>query len=67
MMIEALNQKGYNGFAVSIPSYKELLQIFMLAGPVFVTMMSKVFDVLLLILVPFSSLDELFILQTLNL
>nr|GMD08652.1 protein DETOXIFICATION 46, chloroplastic-like [Ipomoea batatas] len=42
MMIEALNQKGYNGFAVSIPSYKELQQIFVLAGPVFITMMSKV-------------------------
>nr|GMD07077.1 protein DETOXIFICATION 46, chloroplastic-like [Ipomoea batatas] len=41
MMIEALNQKGYNGFAVSIPSYKELQQIFVLAGPVFITMMSK--------------------------
>ncbi|CAH9107067.1 unnamed protein product [Cuscuta epithymum] len=42
MMIEALNQKGYNGFAVSIPSCEELLQLFILAGPVFVTMMSKV-------------------------
>ncbi|KAL2460086.1 MATE efflux family protein 4 [Abeliophyllum distichum] len=42
MMIEALNKKGYNGFAISIPSPEELLQIFMLAAPVFVTMMSKV-------------------------
>ncbi|KAI3446167.1 hypothetical protein Pfo_002832 [Paulownia fortunei] len=42
MMIEALNSKGYNGFAISIPSPDELLQIFMLAAPVFVTMVSKV-------------------------
>ncbi|KAK4477140.1 hypothetical protein RD792_016352 [Penstemon davidsonii] len=42
MMIEALNKKGYNGFAISIPSPDELLQIFKLSGPVFVTMMSKV-------------------------
>ncbi|KAL3814094.1 hypothetical protein ACJIZ3_015362 [Penstemon smallii] len=42
MMIEALNKKGYNGFAISIPSPDELLQIFELSGPVFVTMMSKV-------------------------
>ncbi|KAL0422812.1 UNVERIFIED_CONTAM: protein DETOXIFICATION 46, chloroplastic [Sesamum latifolium] len=42
MMIEALNSKGYNGFAISVPSPDELLQIFLLAAPVFVTMMSKV-------------------------
>ncbi|CAA2979921.1 DETOXIFICATION 46, chloroplastic-like [Olea europaea subsp. europaea] len=42
MMIEALNKKGYNGFSISIPSAEELLQIFTLAAPVFVTMMSKV-------------------------
>ncbi|KAL0356663.1 UNVERIFIED_CONTAM: protein DETOXIFICATION 46, chloroplastic [Sesamum calycinum] len=42
MMIEALNSKGYNGFAISVPSPNELLQIFLLAAPVFVTMMSKV-------------------------
>ncbi|KAJ8533688.1 hypothetical protein K7X08_007012 [Anisodus acutangulus] len=42
MMIEALNNKGYKGFAISIPSTDELLQIFMIAGPVFLTMMSKV-------------------------
>ncbi|XP_055807525.1 protein DETOXIFICATION 46, chloroplastic-like [Solanum dulcamara] len=42
MMIEALNNKGYKGFAISIPSADELLQIFMIAGPVFLTMMSKV-------------------------
>ncbi|KAK4724479.1 hypothetical protein R3W88_027258 [Solanum pinnatisectum] len=42
MMIEALNNKGYKGFAISVPSTDELLQIFMIAGPVFLTMMSKV-------------------------
>lgn len=43
-MIEALNKKGYNGFSISIPSAEELLQIFTLAAPVFVTMMSKACD-----------------------
>lgn len=42
MMVEALNSKGYNGFAISLPSPDELLEIFMLAAPVFLTMMSKV-------------------------
>ncbi|XP_060176146.1 LOW QUALITY PROTEIN: protein DETOXIFICATION 46, chloroplastic-like [Lycium barbarum] len=42
MMIQALNNKGYKGFAISVPSTDELLQIFMIAGPVFLTMMSKV-------------------------
>ncbi|KAL6963792.1 Protein DETOXIFICATION 46, chloroplastic [Sarracenia purpurea var. burkii] len=42
MMIEALNKKGYNAFSFSMPSPSELLQIFMIAAPVFVTMISKV-------------------------
>ncbi|XP_015892264.1 protein DETOXIFICATION 46, chloroplastic [Ziziphus jujuba] len=42
MMIDALNKKGYNAFAFSIPSPKELLTIVELAAPVFVTMISKV-------------------------
>ncbi|XP_059647624.1 protein DETOXIFICATION 46, chloroplastic isoform X2 [Cornus florida] len=42
MMVEALNKKGYNAFTISVPSASELLQIFMLSAPVFVTMMSKV-------------------------
>ncbi|KAK4740224.1 hypothetical protein R3W88_003921 [Solanum pinnatisectum] len=42
MMIAALSKKGYNGFALSIPSFDEVLQIFTLAAPVFLTMMSKV-------------------------
>ncbi|GFP85926.1 mate efflux family protein 4 chloroplastic [Phtheirospermum japonicum] len=42
MMVAALNKKGYNGFAISIPSPHEFLQIFMLAAPAFVAIMSKV-------------------------
>ncbi|KAL5563107.1 hypothetical protein UlMin_032854 [Ulmus minor] len=42
MMIEALNKKGYKGYAFSIPSPKEFLAVLGLAAPVFVTMMSKV-------------------------
>ncbi|CAI9103729.1 OLC1v1002267C1 [Oldenlandia corymbosa var. corymbosa] len=42
MMVEALNNKGYNGFSISIPSVTELTQIVTLAAPVFITMMSKV-------------------------
>ncbi|PIN04888.1 putative membrane protein, predicted efflux pump [Handroanthus impetiginosus] len=42
MMIWTLNQKGYNGFAISIPSPKEFLQIFMLAAPAFVAILSKI-------------------------
>ncbi|XP_034681249.1 protein DETOXIFICATION 46, chloroplastic [Vitis riparia] len=42
MMIEALNKKGYNAFAFSVPSLDEFVQILGLAAPVFVTMMSKV-------------------------
>ncbi|KAK1422923.1 hypothetical protein QVD17_18212 [Tagetes erecta] len=42
MMIEALKDKGYDGYAIAVPSANELLQIFQLAAPVFITMMSKV-------------------------
>ncbi|KAJ9132807.1 hypothetical protein P3X46_033640 [Hevea brasiliensis] len=42
MMIEALNKKGYNAYAFSVPTLNELLTIVGLAAPVFVTMMSKV-------------------------
>lgn len=42
MMIEALKDKGYNGYAIAVPSPTELLQIFKLAAPVFIMMMSKV-------------------------
>lgn len=41
-MIEALKKKGFNGYAIAIPSSKELLTVLGLAAPVFVTMMSKV-------------------------
>ncbi|KAJ8767182.1 hypothetical protein K2173_013579 [Erythroxylum novogranatense] len=49
MMIEALNKKGYNAFAFSVPTPKELLSIVWLAAPVFVTMMSKVAFYVLLV------------------
>ncbi|KAK7312303.1 hypothetical protein VNO77_36071 [Canavalia gladiata] len=42
MMMQTLNMKGYNAFAFSIPSGKELLTILELAAPVFMTLMSKV-------------------------
>ncbi|MFS7968691.1 hypothetical protein Hanom_Chr09g00800561 [Helianthus anomalus] len=42
MMIESLKDKGYNGYAIAVPSANELLQIFKLVAPVFMTMMSKV-------------------------
>ncbi|KAJ0812495.1 hypothetical protein HanPSC8_Chr17g0762641 [Helianthus annuus] len=42
MMIESLKDKGYIGYAIAVPSANELLQIFKLAAPVFVMMMSKV-------------------------
>ncbi|GKV21073.1 hypothetical protein SLEP1_g31094 [Rubroshorea leprosula] len=42
MMIDALNRKGYNAFAISIPSPNDLLTIFKLSAPVFIMMMSKV-------------------------
>ncbi|KAJ4962972.1 hypothetical protein NE237_022911 [Protea cynaroides] len=42
MMIGSLNKKGFNAFSLSIPSFKELVQILELAAPVFLTMTSKV-------------------------
>ncbi|XP_068639926.1 protein DETOXIFICATION 46, chloroplastic [Aristolochia californica] len=42
MMIGNLNQTGYNAFALGVPSSNELLQIFEIAAPVFLTMISKV-------------------------
>lgn len=41
-MIDALNSKGYNGFTISIPSITELKEIFTIAAPVFITIVSKV-------------------------
>jgi len=49
-MIQTLNMKGYNALAFSIPSGKELLTIFGLAAPVFMTMMSKVVSSVILVL-----------------
>ncbi|XP_076935392.1 uncharacterized protein LOC143602023 [Bidens hawaiensis] len=41
MMVEALKDKGYNGYVVAAPSANELVQIFKLVAPVFIMMMSK--------------------------
>ncbi|KAK9677806.1 hypothetical protein RND81_11G168800 [Saponaria officinalis] len=41
-MVDALNKKGYNGFSLTIPSLAELREIFEIAAPVFITMVSKV-------------------------
>ncbi|XP_076900728.1 protein DETOXIFICATION 46, chloroplastic-like isoform X2 [Bidens hawaiensis] len=41
MMVEALKDKGYNGYVVAAPSANELVQIFKLAAPVFIMMISK--------------------------
>ncbi|KAE9448281.1 hypothetical protein C3L33_19831, partial [Rhododendron williamsianum] len=42
MMIEALNNRGYNAFSIYAPSPSELKQIIILAAPVFLTISSKV-------------------------
>nr|KAJ0193127.1 hypothetical protein LSAT_V11C800450630 [Lactuca sativa] len=42
MMIEALKDKGYNGYIIVVPSPTKLFQIFKLTSPVFIMMMSKV-------------------------
>uniref|UniRef100_A0A2P2MUV5 Protein DETOXIFICATION n=1 Tax=Rhizophora mucronata TaxID=61149 RepID=A0A2P2MUV5_RHIMU len=42
MMIDSLNKKGYNAYALSVPSLSDLKTIFGIAAPVFVMMMSKV-------------------------
>lgn len=43
MMIGNLNRTGFSAYSVSIPSPNELLQIFEIAAPVFITMTSKVY------------------------
>jgi hypothetical protein len=42
MMIQTLNKRGYNAYALSIPSMKEFLTILGLAAPVYLTSISKV-------------------------
>ena len=42
MMMQNLNSRGFRAFSFTIPSTRELLQIFEIAAPVFVTMTSKV-------------------------
>ncbi|KAG0619294.1 hypothetical protein M758_4G129500 [Ceratodon purpureus] len=42
LMLKCLNDKGYNPLAISIPSWKDLTVMVTLAGPVLLTMLSKV-------------------------
>lgn len=42
LMLKSLNDKGYNPLAMSIPSLKDLTIMVNLAGPVLLTMLSKV-------------------------
>lgn len=42
MMMQNLKKAGFDAFSISIPSARDLVQIFELAAPVFVTMTSKV-------------------------
>lgn len=42
MMMQNLNKRGFRAFSFTIPSSSELLQIFEIAAPVFVTTTSKV-------------------------
>ncbi|TYH85526.1 hypothetical protein ES332_D02G273100v1 [Gossypium tomentosum] len=42
MMIDSLNKKGFNAFAISVPSLDDLRTIFTISAPVFITMMAKV-------------------------
>lgn len=48
-MVEALKDKGFNGYAIVVPTASELLLIFKLAAPVFIMMMSKVYMLHLLL------------------
>ncbi|KAJ8450926.1 hypothetical protein Cgig2_032551 [Carnegiea gigantea] len=41
-MVDALNSKGCNGFSFVVPSLTELKEIFSIAAPVFITIVSKV-------------------------
>uniref|UniRef100_A0A0D6QX61 Protein DETOXIFICATION n=1 Tax=Araucaria cunninghamii TaxID=56994 RepID=A0A0D6QX61_ARACU len=42
MMLRSVNKKGYNAFALSVPSSEDIIQIVELAAPVFITMITKV-------------------------
>ncbi|XP_011047537.1 PREDICTED: MATE efflux family protein 4, chloroplastic-like [Populus euphratica] len=42
MMINSLNKKGYNAYAMSVPSTDDLMIVFRLAAPAFIMMISKV-------------------------
>ncbi|KAH9326605.1 hypothetical protein KI387_006783, partial [Taxus chinensis] len=42
MMLGSVNKKGYDAFALSVPSSEDLTQIVQLAAPVFITMITRV-------------------------
>lgn len=42
MMMDSLNKKGYNAYAISVPSTDDLMIVFRLAAPAFIMMISKV-------------------------
>ncbi|EPS68689.1 hypothetical protein M569_06079, partial [Genlisea aurea] len=41
LMIRTLNEKGYNGFAISFPTVNDFIQIYAIAAPAFIAIMSK--------------------------
>ncbi|CAM6102946.1 unnamed protein product [Calypogeia fissa] len=42
LMLKAIGDKGYNPLAISVPNFTELMNMFNIAGPVLLTMLSKV-------------------------
>jgi Na+-driven multidrug efflux pump len=56
LLLTSLNAKGYNVLAISVPSWKEFSRMVNLAGPVLLTMLSKVMARLFLHLVLLSVL-----------
>ncbi|KAL3702060.1 hypothetical protein R1sor_020082 [Riccia sorocarpa] len=42
LMLKSLGDKGYNPFAISIPSWNDFMRIMKLAAPILLTMLSKV-------------------------
>lgn len=62
MMMKTLNDSGYKAFHLSIPSPRELLEIFEIAAPVFITMTSKV----LYSVLPYYNIISLVVCQLLH-
>ena len=59
-MARTLTETGFNAFSLTIPSSKELLQIFDIAAPVFITMTSKVFKFSIFTFLCFLNFTALF-------